>query len=85
MIHCDNQSCVKLSMNLVHHDRTKHMEIKYHYVREMVQRRAVELRYVATKEEIVDVLTKLLCREKFEYFGDMLGVMHNVFVAEREC
>jgi hypothetical protein len=35
--HCDNQSCVKLSMNLVQHDRMKHVEMKYHYVREMVQ------------------------------------------------
>ena len=50
MIHCDNQSCVKMSMNPVQHDRTKHVEMKYHYVREMVQRRAVELRYVPTDE-----------------------------------
>ena len=34
VIHCDNQSCVK--MNPVQHDRTKHVEMKYHYVREMV-------------------------------------------------
>jgi hypothetical protein len=36
IIHCDNQSCVKLSENHVFHDRSKHIEIKYHYVREMV-------------------------------------------------
>jgi hypothetical protein len=44
VIHCDNQSCVKMSMNPVQHDRMKHVEMKYYYVREMVQRRAVELR-----------------------------------------
>ena len=43
VIHCDNQSCVKMSINPVQHDRTKHVEMKYYYVREMVQRRAVEL------------------------------------------
>ena len=35
-IHCDNQSCVKLSENPVFHDRSKHIEIKYHYIRDML-------------------------------------------------
>jgi hypothetical protein len=41
VIHCDNQSCVKLSKNPVFHDKLKHIEIKYHYIRDMVQRKAV--------------------------------------------
>jgi hypothetical protein len=36
IIHCDNQSCVKLSENPVFHDKSKHIEIKYHYIRDMV-------------------------------------------------
>ena len=44
-IHCDNQSCVKLSKNLVFHDKLKHIEIKYHYIKDMVQRGAVKLQY----------------------------------------
>jgi hypothetical protein len=36
VIHCDNQSCVKLSENHVFHDKLKHIEIKYHYIRDMV-------------------------------------------------
>ena len=47
-IHCDKQSCVKLSENPVFHDKSKHIEIKYHYIRDMVQRGAVNLQYVAT-------------------------------------
>ena len=35
-IHCDNQSCVNLSKNLMFHDKSKHIEIKYHYIRDMV-------------------------------------------------
>ena len=35
-IHCDNESCVKFSENLVFHDKSKHIEIKYHYIRDMV-------------------------------------------------
>ena len=42
-IHCDNQSCVKLSENPVFHDKSKYIKIKYHYIRDMVQRGAVKL------------------------------------------
>jgi hypothetical protein len=41
IIHCDNQSCVKLSENPVFHDKSKHIEIKYHYIRDMVKRKEV--------------------------------------------
>ena len=40
-IYCDNQSCVKLSENSVFHDKSKHIEIKYHYIKDMVQRGVV--------------------------------------------
>ena len=59
-IYWDNQSCVKFSKNLVFHDNSKHIEIKYHYIRDMVQRGAMKLQYVATDEQIIDVLTKPL-------------------------
>ena len=49
-IFCDNQSCVNLFENLVFHDKLKHIEIKYHYIKDMVQRRAVNLQYVAMNE-----------------------------------
>ena len=42
-IHCDNQSCVKLSENPVFHDKSKHIKIKYHHIRDMVQRGEVKL------------------------------------------
>ena len=74
-IYCDNQSCVKLSENLVFHDKLKHIEIKYHYIKDMVQIGAVKLQYVATNEQIADVLTKPLARVKFEYFREKLGVL----------
>ena len=49
-IHCDNQSCVKLPENRVFHDKSKHIEIKYHYIRDMVWKGAVKLQYVAADE-----------------------------------
>ena len=66
---------MKLSENPVFHDKLKHIEIKYHYIRDMVQRGAVKLQYVATDEQIADVLTNPLPRVNFEYFREKLGVV----------
>jgi hypothetical protein len=51
-IWCNNHSCMKLSKNLVFHDRSKHIEIKYHYIKDMVQRGEMRLQYVATEERL---------------------------------
>ena len=56
---------MNLLENPVFHDKSKHSEIKYHYIRDMVQRGAVNLQYVAMEEQIDDVLTKPLARVKF--------------------
>ena len=74
-IDCDNHSCIKLSETLVFHDKSKHIEIKYQYIRDMVEKGVVELLYIATDEQIADVLTKPLSRVKLEYFRDKLGVV----------
>ena len=58
------------------HDKSKHIEIKYHYIRDMVQKGAVKLQCVAMDKQIDDVLTKPLARVKFEYFREKLGVLH---------
>ena len=65
-------------------DKSKHIEIKYHYIRDMVQRGAIKLHYVATDEQIVDVLTKPLARVKFEYFREKLFFIHIGVPQKRE-
>jgi hypothetical protein len=85
IIHCDNQSCVKLFENLVFHDRSKHIEIKYHYIRDMVHRKAVHVQYLPSHEQIADIFTKPLAKTKFEYFRERLGLVENASLAEREC
>ena len=82
VINCDNQSCVKLLENPLFHDKSKHIEIRYHYVRDMVQR---SLRYILIDKQIVDVLTKPLSKTNFEHFRDKLGVVENASLTEREC
>ena len=57
------------------HDKLKNIEIKYHYIRDMVQIGAVKLQYVTMDEQIHNVLTKTLARVKFEYFREKLGVL----------
>ena len=47
---CDNQSCIKITKNHVFHDRSKHIEIRYHFIHDMVQRGALKLQYISTDE-----------------------------------
>ena len=61
--------------NLVFHDKSKYIDIKYRYIKDMVQRGVVKLQYVVIDEQIADVLTKPLARVKFEYFRENLGVL----------
>ena len=68
VIQCDNQSCIKFSENPVFHGRSKHIEIKYHFIRDYVQRGAIRLQYIPTDEKVADILIKALGRGKHVYF-----------------
>jgi hypothetical protein len=81
VIYC---SCVKLSENLVFHDRSKHIEIKYYYLRDKVQKGEVILQYISIDEQTTDILTKPLSKIKFAYLRDKLGLMEIAPLVERE-
>jgi hypothetical protein len=85
VIHCDNQSCINLFENHVFHDRLKHIEMRYHYVWDMVQKNILSIQYVLTVEHTTDILTKPLSLTKFVYFRDELSVAENASLAKREC
>ena len=74
-IYCDNQSCIKLSLNPVFHNRSKHIEIPYHYVRDMVEKDVIKLEYISTEDQIADILTKPLAKTKVELFCKELGMI----------
>jgi hypothetical protein len=67
-------SAIALSKNPVHHDRSKHIDVKYHYIRECVDSGIVEVDHVETAEQLADVLTKALGRVKFVEMKNKLGV-----------
>eukprot|EP00253_Pinus_taeda_P004983 PITA_04983 len=71
----DNTSAISISKNPVMHSKTKHIPIKYHFLREQVLEQKVKLEYVPSKEQVPDILTKPLPRETFEYLRQKLGVV----------
>jgi len=75
VILCDNQSGIRLSENPIFHDRSKHIDIRYHYIRDMVQRGAIRLHHIGTDEQVADILTKPLGKVKFLTFREQLGVV----------
>ena len=85
MIHCDNHSCIKLSINPVFHDRSKHIDIRYHHIKDCVQRKIMLLQYIPMEDQDADILTKALTRRKFEYHRGRIGVKDNPYLVEREC
>jgi len=67
VIYYDNQSSIKLSKNLVFHDRSKHMDIRYHHLRDCVVRRIMLLQYISREMQDPDILTKALSKCKFKF------------------
>ncbi|KAJ0448763.1 putative RNA-directed DNA polymerase [Helianthus annuus] len=76
VIFCDNKSAINLSKNPVLHNRSKHIELRYHYIREMVLKEEVSLEYCNTNVQLADVLTKSLSREKFVFYREAMGVVN---------
>eukprot|EP00253_Pinus_taeda_P013522 PITA_13522 len=72
---CDNTSAINISKNPFMHSKTKHIPIKYHFLREQVLEQKVKLEYVPSKEQVADIFTKPLPRETFEYLRQKLGVV----------
>ena len=75
VILCDNQSGICMTENPVFHDRSKHIDIRYHFIRDMVQRCVVRLDHIGTDEQVADILTKPLGKVKFLTFYESIGIM----------
>ncbi|GJZ18461.1 hypothetical protein Tco_0554584 [Tanacetum coccineum] len=72
---CDNKGAINLSKNPVLHSRTKHIEIRHHFLRDNVQKGNITIEKVASEDNIADILTKPLKREPFNLLRLGLGLM----------
>eukprot|EP00253_Pinus_taeda_P031723 PITA_31723 len=73
-IDCDSQSAILLAKNLAYHLKTKHVDVHYHFVRDMIEDKKVLLINVDTLKNIVDELTKSVSSEKFSWCRETMGV-----------
>jgi hypothetical protein len=69
----NNQGAILLAKNLVHHTRTKHIDIQHHFIREKVERRVINLEYYSTEHMMADGLTKVLARNSQKKHIKMMG------------
>ncbi|KAK2966883.1 hypothetical protein RJ640_028893 [Escallonia rubra] len=71
---CDNKSAIAMTKNPGNHCRTKHINIKYHFVREAVENGEVQFQFCKTEDQVADVFTKAIPKERLDYFRLKLGV-----------
>ncbi|KAE8656273.1 hypothetical protein F3Y22_tig00117005pilonHSYRG00292 [Hibiscus syriacus] len=74
LIYCDNSSAIKLSKNPVLHDRSKHIDVKYHFLRDLMNDGVINLVYCRSEDQIADILTKPLKFPAFQKLNELLGV-----------
>ncbi|GJX13467.1 hypothetical protein Tco_0205225 [Tanacetum coccineum] len=73
-MYCDNKSAIALSCNNVQHSRSKHIDIRFHFIKEHVENGVIELYFVNTEYQLADIFTKALARERIEFLINKLGM-----------
>lgn len=73
-VYCDNKSAIDISKNPVQHSRTKHIDIRHHFVRELVERKQVGVEHVGTDLQLADIFTKPLDFNRFVTLRNTIGV-----------
>nr|GEU55941.1 hypothetical protein [Tanacetum cinerariifolium] len=73
-LYCDNKSTITLCCNNVQHSRAKHIDVRYHFIKEQVENGILELYFVRTEYQLADIFTKPLPRERFNFLIEKLGM-----------
>ncbi|GJR16234.1 retrovirus-related pol polyprotein from transposon TNT 1-94 [Tanacetum coccineum] len=73
-MYCDSKSAIAISCNSVQHSKTKHIDIRYHFIKEHVEKGTMELYFVSTEYQLADLFTKALPKERFEYLVYRIGM-----------
>ena len=74
IVYCDNTSAINISKNPVQHFKTKHIDIRHHFIRELVENKAVVIEHVATENQLADIFTKALDSSRFNSLRKYLGI-----------
>ncbi|GJX97831.1 hypothetical protein Tco_0353629 [Tanacetum coccineum] len=74
LMYCDSKSAIAISCNPVQHSKTKHIDIRYHFIKEHVEKGTVEIYFVGTEYQLADLFTKALPKERFEYLVHRIGM-----------
>ncbi|GJX26162.1 retrovirus-related pol polyprotein from transposon TNT 1-94 [Tanacetum coccineum] len=73
-MYCDSKAAIAISCNPVQHSRTKHIDVRYHFIKEQVEKGIVELFFVGTEYQLADLFTKALPEDRFKYLVRRLGM-----------
>ena len=71
---CDNMSAISMAKNLVFHQRTRHINRKYHFIREALQEGVINVKFCRSEEQLADIFTKALPKDRFKKLKLNLGV-----------
>lgn len=74
VLYIDNKSAIDLAKNSVFHGRSKHIDVRYHFIRECVERKEIIIKHISSDLQKADALTKALSTIKFERMRSLLGV-----------
>nr|GFB45275.1 retrovirus-related Pol polyprotein from transposon TNT 1-94 [Tanacetum cinerariifolium] len=74
VVNCDNQGAIHLSRNAMFYERTKHINVRYHFIWEIVESKEIEVAKIGTKDNAADAFTKVVPGPKFKYCIEILGV-----------
>ncbi|KAH7373158.1 hypothetical protein KP509_17G040900 [Ceratopteris richardii] len=81
-IFCDNLSCVHLASNLKHSEKTKHIDLKYHFIRELVEKKQIQVTHASTHLMWADLFTKTLAADKFGLCAKHLGLVDSFTISQ---
>ncbi|GJZ99263.1 retrovirus-related pol polyprotein from transposon TNT 1-94 [Tanacetum coccineum] len=81
-LYCNNKSAIALCCNNVRHSRSKHIDIRHHFIREQVKNGVVELYFMRTKYQLADIFTKALPRERFKFILPRLDTMADINIPD---
>ena len=71
----DSKSAIELAKNPVHHERSKHIDVRFHFIRECIKRKDIKMVHVPSRDQIADIFTKPLPKQLFEHFKKQLGMV----------